>query len=81
MAKDVAPGSDLRQWFGHPNKWAISGSDTFANCVPILKVTVCPQSGQGSGLIGFQIATVSLEDFEFKMKRGLQISGSNQCSR
>jgi hypothetical protein len=60
---------------------AISGSDTFANCVPILKVTVCPQSGQGSGLIGFQIATVSLEEFEFKMKRGLQISGSNQCSR
>jgi uncharacterized protein YeaO (DUF488 family) len=19
--KDVAPGSDLRQWFGHPSKW------------------------------------------------------------
>jgi len=60
---------------------AISDSDTFANYVPVLKVTVCPQSGQGSGLTGFQIATVSLEDFEFKMKRGLQISGSNQCSR
>jgi hypothetical protein len=33
--------------------------------------------GQWSGLIGFQIAIVSLEDFEFKMKRGLQISGIN----
>jgi hypothetical protein len=58
----------------------LNGSGAFANYVPILKADSSPQSGQGSAAIGFQIAIVSLEDFEFKMKRGLQISGSNQCS-
>jgi len=31
--------------------------------------------------IGFQIATISLEDFEFNTKRGLEISGSKRCSQ
>jgi hypothetical protein len=31
--------------------------------------------------LDFRLQSSPLEDFEFKMKRGFQISGSNQCSQ